>query len=137
MPVSQDAVKWAFRLFLGRDISKLENEEEVLNNFCNLKDEDALAEAFVKCKEMRTNKRFSRYIDYLEPEEAEKRQSNVFNSKAKFKNSLFGYCQITGISKIIEASNLGINTLSFEVGVDDNFEKIKPGSLLTLLIILI
>lgn len=58
MPVSQDAVKWAFRLFSGRDISKLENEEEVFNNFCNFKEEDALAEAFIKYKEMRTNKRF-------------------------------------------------------------------------------
>ena len=127
MPVSQDAVKWAFRLFLGRDISKLENEEEVFNNFCNIKDEDALAEAFIKCKEMRTKNRFSRYIDYLDPKESERRQSNVFNSKAKFKISLFGNCQINGVSKIIMASLAKVHALPFRERIEYNQERLIAG----------
>ena len=130
MPVSQDAVKWAFRLLLGRDISLQHNSDKLIESFCRFDDEHALAEAFIKCEEFRTAKRFSPYIKILEPQDVKKLTLNKeFDPKATIKFSLFGNCQVTNIGKVIEASHPGAEALSYCLGIDNFHDRINSPDL--------
>jgi hypothetical protein len=78
MPVSQDSVKWAFRLLLGRDITGTQDEKKILEAFCKTKDEPALVELFYKCNEFRYRNKSSNYIQCLELHDVKKTNKGWF-----------------------------------------------------------
>jgi len=129
MPVSQVAVEWAFRLFLGREIAGLESGKKTVENLCKFQNEQALAEAFVKCDEFRLKntqgKGFSKYIECIEPHEVRKRTLEGFDPSARIKISAFGNCQVEGIGNVIEACCKGAHVKSYHIGVDANRAKLN------------
>ena len=124
MAVSKDAVKWAFRLFLGRDISDNDNLEKLFENFCKFKDEHALADAFVKCEEFRIKNRSCNHIKFLEPNDLRRVNMEGFDPQSNLKISLFGNCHVSGIGKIIEASYPGSQSIPLHLGAGDNNKRL-------------
>jgi len=127
MPVSRDAVKYAYKLFLGRDISALDNTEKLYDHFCKVKDEDTLAETFIRCDEFRIRNKSSKYIKFLGPNEHRERSSERFDPNAILKISFFGNCQLQGIGKIIESLYSEAHSISFHLGAGNNHERLLSG----------
>jgi hypothetical protein len=124
MAVSKDAVKWAFRLFLGRDISDNDNVEKLFENFCEFKNEHELADAFIKCEEFRIKNRSCNHIKFIEPNDLRRLTMKGFDPQSNLKISLFGNCHVNGIGKIIEASYPGSHAIPLHLGAGDNNKRL-------------
>jgi hypothetical protein len=133
MPVSQDAVKWAFRLLLGRDITGTQDEEKLLESFCKTKDEPALVELFYKCNEFRSINKTSNYIQCLEPNDVKEQKKDGFDPKSKLKISLFGNCQLDGIGHAIEASTNNAHVLFFHIGLVNILRNLENGEFIEII----
>lgn len=133
MPVSQDAVKWAFRLLLGRDITGIQDEEKILEAFCKFKDETLLVESFFKCKEFRFKNKFSNYIQCIDPNDVKKRTKDGFDPKANLKIIAFGNCQVEGISHAIEASVPNSHVVFLHIGLKNILQNLENGEYVNLI----
>lgn len=110
MPVSRDAVLWAFRLVLGRE----PESEEGIRAHQRLADEADLVASLLRSAEFRASRRFEDLIALREDATVDPRPRWRHTTRAAWRAVVFGNCQANGIGRLLQAMTGDVESQVFE-----------------------
>lgn len=124
MPVSREAVLWAFRLVLGRE----PESESGIRAHQALADETALMRSLLRSAEFRASRRFEDLISLRDKATADRQPRWNHDVRAAWNAVVFGNCQAQGIARLMQAMTGDVDTCVYET-TPSLLRRLKSGEL--------